>query len=241
MLQIRMKKGIMMISCLFFVFNNCGGESCQDYFTFKSVRTVSKENIKELTERASKHEEILNEKIESADNLGIIYQQLGEKYLDRRVWNLAIESLEKAVGYGQDTSIVHYSLAIAYANRGQEVASDEDIRKAENHYKRALEITPNYYDASYGLGILLFYAKGDKEEGLKIIEGLIIKNRDYYRARFVLGRFYYELGRLNKSLSIYESLYSDLNTLTDSPQTKEYRKSCQENIERIILELSRKG
>ena len=234
-----MKALMITVISISLCISGCGDDSwISDLFTLKSVKTVRDENIEQLKKKASKYEKQLNEKLRSADSLSIVHQKLGEKYLDGKAWTSAIESFKKSIGYGRDTSFVHYSLAIAYANRGKGLASKADTEKAEHHYKRALEISPNNYDASYGLGILLFYSKQEREEGVRIMESLAQRKKVFYRARFALGRFYYELKKINKSLSIYENIHSDLERQTDSSEVKKYKKECRKNIERLMLELS---
>lgn len=229
---------IILISVL--ISTACKEGSWQDLFTFKSIRSAKGDDIEELEDRVKKYEKVLDKRIESSHELGMIYQKLGVKYLDRKAWSSAIDSFEKAIGYGRDNPIVHNSLAVAYANRGKEIVNNEDIKKAEYHYKRTLEIRPDYHDARYGLGILLFYIKGDRGEGLKVMEGLVSRDKKYYLARFALGRFYYELEKLERSLSVYEALYSDLQGLKGSSQIEEYKKGCKINIERLMRELARK-
>jgi tetratricopeptide (TPR) repeat protein len=241
------KKGLkkykaMVYSFIFLLFFlwACDSDSCRDIFTLGPVKAVKSESVEELEERAKKYESQMNKKIESADSLGIVYQKLGDKYLERMTWTSAIESYEKAIGYGRSSPIVHYSLAVAYANRGRDNLSKGDINKAEYHYKKAIELSPDFYDAIYGLGILYAYAKDDKEKGLEIISNLVARNREYYIARFALARMYYESGDPSKALSVYEDLYSDLQKQKKSPQIEEYLEKCKANIERLMIELSGK-
>ena len=221
-------------------FLGCKDFSCQDIFTLGSVRRVRDDNIERLKKKAEEYDKVAWEKIESAEKAGDLYQKLGEKYLQRKLWDLSITSLEKALGYGRETPIVHYSLAVAYANRGKEMKDNANIDKAEHHYRRALEINPDYDQAAHGLGIILFYVKHDRDGGLKVMKRVVRRNRNYYNARFTLARFYYELKKPEKSLAIYEELHSDLRGLPDSSAVKTFRENCERNIERLMMELSTK-
>lgn len=213
-------------------------ERVKDFFTLGSVKAVKSESLEELEKRAMEYETNTNKETGAGDKLAIIYQKIGDKYLERKTWTSAINAYEKAIGYGRDSSIVHYSIAVAYANRGKELQDKSDINKAEYQYKRAIEISPDNYDARYGLGILYAYLKNDKAKGLKIFKVLIALNDKYYSARFAVGRIYYELGEKKISLSIYEDLYSDLQKQKKSPQMEEYLKNCKINIERLMTELA---
>lgn len=176
---------------------------------------------------------------EHSSRLSDIYFKLGEKYLEKRLWDLAIASFEKSISYGKNTAFNHYSLAIAMANRGRDLKSDRDIEAAEYQYRRALEINGDFPDAIYGLSILLFYEKKEKEEGLNLMEKLVAGSPTYYRAHFALGRFYYETNQLKKALTVYENLYSELEKKSsDSSTIREYREKCKENIQLLMQELS---
>ncbi len=218
----------------------CDVSSWQDIFTFKSIRSAKGNGIEDLEGEAEEYEKLIDQRVDATNKLGVIYKKLGEKYLGRKAWNSAIDSFEKAIGYGNNSSIVHYYIGMAYANRAKDISAKEDIRKAEFHYRRALKKNSKNNDASYGLGILLFYVKGNRREGFEVMKNLALKSRNYYQARFALGRFHYELGNPEKSLSIYEELHADLQGLADSARNKEYRKRCKENIERLMMELARK-
>lgn len=239
MRQMVKKLAIILFVVPILPLSGCGDFSCKDLFTPKSVRVVRGDDIERLKKKAEEYDKRVDDRIESAEKAGTIYQKLGEKYLERQLWDLSIESLEKAIGYGRNTPVVHYSIGVAYANKAQELNSSSFASKAEFHYKRALEIQPDYQQASYGLGILYFYIIKDRKRGLEEMETVVRKDRNYYLARFALARFHYELNNPAKSLSLYEDLYADLQGLPDSSEIKAYRESCKQNIERLMSELSR--
>ena len=114
----------------------------------------------------------------------------------------------------------------------------DDIDKAVYHYEKALQMEPNYIEAKYGLAILLFYRKNERSKAIQIMDEIAKQNPKFYRARFALGRFYYENKDPGKSLSIYQDLYTDLDKM-DSPLATEYRQACKENIQRITSEMAR--
>lgn len=218
----------------------CGDMSCKDVFTLKSVRNVQDRGISRLKKKATEYDSLVQKKVESADKAAHVYQQLGEKYLERKTWDLSIESFEKAIGYGRNSPNIHYSLALAYANRGKELNRKSDFSKAEHHYRRTLEIKPEHFSAEHGLGILQFYFMDKRSEGLKTVNDLVRREQKFYRARFTLARFYYEMKNPQKALSIYENLYADIKGLPDSTDVREYKQNCKKNIERIMLEISGK-
>jgi tetratricopeptide (TPR) repeat protein len=167
------------------------------------------------------------------------YNLIGTFYLERRLWDMTIDAFTNSMKYGNKSSNAFYSLGLAYANRGIEKNSSEDINKAEYNYRKAVAIDPNLLDAKYALSILLFYHRQDgKEEAQTLINEIISKNRAHYHARFAHARFNYELGNKEKALTIYQELAADLEKLPPSGISNEYKTECRNNITRIMSELS---
>ncbi|HNW30711.1 MAG TPA: hypothetical protein PKN50_19700, partial [Spirochaetota bacterium] len=167
------------------------------------------------------------------------YSSLGTIYVEKRLWDPAIESYLKGMKYGKDTAGFYYSIGLAYGNRGTERDSREDIDKAEHYYKKAIAMQENYADAQNALAILLFFQKNEKNEALSLIEEVVGRNRKNYMARFTQARFYYEMDQLPRALSIYEDLNADLEKLPPSGVIDEYKKNCRDNIQRIMMEVNR--
>ena len=219
---------------------SCGDMSCQEMFSLKSPQLAKGQSAEELIKEISRLEPKVKEKSESPNKLGRLYERLGEKYMETKTWNLAIDSFDKAIGYGRNNPLVYYSLGVCFANKANQTKNREEIDKAEAHYRKALELDPRYDNAAYGLGIMLFYLKDDKESALETMRNLSLRNKNFYRARFAMGRFQYEMGRPEKSLAIYESLFSDPEKEGSSPTINEYKRLCRENIDRLMMELSPK-
>jgi tetratricopeptide (TPR) repeat protein len=228
--------GILFISAISLGIYKYGVENL---FTPGAVKRVREKTIERLIKDTKEAEGRYKNQLEKADKVGKSYEKLGRKYLQNKNWTPGIEALNRAVEYGSSGARVHYLLGAAYANRGKELGSKDDINKAEVHYKRAIELNDKMNSARYGLGILAFYLKKETDKGIMIMKSIIRRDREYYSARFALGRFYYETGKKNRSLAVYEDLYSDLQKKKDSPLMKEYRKKTKKNISRIMMELSK--
>lgn len=218
----------------------CKGEFWEDIFQFRFTKAEREGSIEKLKKKAEEYEKDAREKGTTPGNLAGLYRRMGDRYLEMRSWNLAIDAFQKSIGYGGDSPLVQYALGVAYANRATEAVRDEDAKKAEAHYRRALEMQPDFEDAGYGLAMVLFYLKDEKKDGLDTMKKITAMNRKNYRARFAVGRFYYEMNEPSRALASYEELYSDLQKLPDSALVKEYRKNCRDNIDRLMLELAGK-
>ena len=213
----------------------------KNLFTPTVVKKVKGTKIEKLKKEAVLAEKEFMENIASstkAERAGYSYEKLGESYLKNKDWTPAVESLEKAIEYGRSGARVHYSLGVAYANRARDLDDKEDIKKAESHYKRAVEKNPAMIDASYGLAILTYYLKKDREAAIGMAKSIVAADPTYYNGRFALARMYYENGDPAASLSVYEDLYDALSKEEDSPTIREYRENCRDNITRLMAELS---
>lgn len=229
---------LLIVSILIAIVIIFDGEIVKKIVMLKPVRVVTQGEINRMEEELSKLTKKDTKSPETINKIGVLYQNLGAKYNEKGAWDPAIDALQKALGHGRNVPVVHYQLAIAYANRGTQLENNDDIDKAVFHYEKALQLEPNYIEAKYGLAILLFYRKNERSKAIQIMNEITKQNPKFYRARFALARFYYENKELDKSLSIYQDLYTDLDKM-DSPLATEYRQACKENIQRITSEMAR--
>lgn len=235
MMKIMIYTGLMLLIAL----TACKEKSFREAVSFKSLRSFQTGDIEELKKKALEYEGDAGSKPKYVNELGNIYYKLGLLYLEKKNWDEAVASFKKATGYGKDSPSTYYNLAVAYGNRGRELGTKEDLNSAEKNYRLAIEKNAAFSDARYGLGILLFYEKDQKEDGLRIMEQLVSRNSDYIRGYFALGRFYYELNKPEKALAVYEALHGVLEKKSDrSEEIKLYKQQCRDNIERLMRELS---
>ena len=205
----------------------------------RDLRGIDDKFIKDVRDKIA-----MLEKDEVKDATTIIrlaeqYNLLGTIYLDKKLWDPAIDSLNNSLKYGNSTASLYYSLGLAYANRGVERDSTDDINKAEACYRNSIKKKPGFHDSMYALAVLLFYHRDKKEEAMNLINEITAKNPAFYEARFTQGRFYYETGNKEKALAIYQSLGSDLEKLPPSEIVNRYKSNCSNNITTLMSELSR--
>lgn len=206
----------------------------------REYRINSDKTIEDLKDKIAAMEKEKIKDTRTMASLANNYSRLGTIYIEKRLWDPAIENYLKSMKYGKDTPGVYYSIGLAYGNRGSERNSSEDIDKAEFYYKKAIAMQDNYYDAQNALAILLFYHKDQKDKALAMIEEVVGRNKKNYMARFTLGRFLYEMDKLPRALSVYEDLNADLEKLPPSGIIDEYKKNCKDNIQRIMMEVGGK-
>jgi tetratricopeptide (TPR) repeat protein len=221
------------------VLQGCKERSFVEPAKYQSLRSMQTNDIEKINKKIVEYESDPSSKTRYITELNRLYFQLGQLYTGAGNWNQAIEAFENAVKYGKDDAQTQYVLGVAYANRGKEQKKAEDLGAAERHYRNAIGKKGMYPDAEYGLAVLLFYEKDAREQAVVILENLLARAPSYYRGFFALGRFYYEMNKPKKALTVYEDLYARLEKVkSDSPVMKDYRTQCRENIERIMREES---
>lgn len=204
----------------------------------RDYKSMEDRNIQNIKDKIAGLEKEQLKDVATTNRLAEQYALLGRTFLDKKLWDQSIECFLNAEKYGGNGAAVMYALGLGYANRGYERNSDADFAKAEEYYRKSLEKNPGYDDAMYGLGVLMYYHRNNKDEGLRLVTELSMKNSAYYAARFAVARFNYENGDLQKALQVYQQLQQDLDRLPDSGAINEYRRLCSENIARVTADLS---
>lgn len=204
----------------------------------RDYKSMEDRNIQNIKDKIAGLEKEQLKDVATTNRLAEQYALLGRTFLDKKLWDQSIECFLNAEKYGGNGAAVMYALGLGYANRGYERSSDADFAKAEEYYRKSLEKNPGYDDAMYGLGVLMYYHRNNKDEGLRLVTELSMKNSAYYAARFAVARFNYENGDLQKALQVYQQLQQDLDRLPDSGAINEYRRLCSENIARVTADLS---
>lgn len=224
---------ILSLMVLNSIFNIVHCNMTRDY---KGINEKFYQDVKEKIQKLEKEE---FKDAAAISRLAQQYNLLAIYYLDRRLWDMAIDTFNASMKYGNANDNTFYSLGLAHANRGVERNSQDDINKAEYYYRKAIELNGSFLDAKYALSILLFYHRSDgKVEAERLVNEIILKNRAHYPARFAGGRFNYEMGNKQKALTIYQELEADLDKLPPSGINNEYKLECKNNIAQLMAELS---
>lgn len=204
----------------------------------KDLQTQSDMQIHDVSAKIDSLEKEHVKDVTTVNRLRQQYLLLGTIYLEKKMWDMAIDALQKAMKYGESGAAVFYQMGLAYANKGYDFNNEEDFKTAESYYRKSIEKEPNYNDPAYGLAILLFYHLNGQQEAMNLLSDITERNPAFYPARFALARFSYELGNRENSLRIYENLYDDLSKLPKSGVINEYKNQCKQNISQITSELS---
>jgi tetratricopeptide (TPR) repeat protein len=85
-----------------------------------------------------------------------------------------------------------------YFEQAVNAFGDDKLDEAIEHYRKALEIDPNYQDALHGVGMALFNS-GRVDEAIATSKKLIELDKDDILAHTSLSMFYQSQGRIEEA------------------------------------------
>jgi len=155
------------------------------------------------------------------------------RYYDNAMYGKAYESFNRAIELDPGNSILYYNAGVCAGwiakSKGEPVPGSEGekwFRQSEWCYKRALELYPYYVDALYGYSVLLVIELNRPEEGIKLLDKILTKEKKNIKALFLLARAYYQAGDYEKSLDTYDRILD----ITMSAEVKEKVRDLKEQV-----------
>jgi GWxTD domain-containing protein len=128
-----------------------------------------------------------------------LYTRLGYLHLQLKDWNAATDAFKQSIELDDASAEAYNGLGLAHHGKGKSpFLPFEALRKlfkvdnysiAERHYKRALEIDPNYIDPLYNMGVN-YIAKGgtgNYENAVDALRHVLEHDFEYKDADYMLG------------------------------------------------------
>ena len=160
---------------------------------------------------------------QTLNNLGVIFQGLGENQKAKECYEKVIEI---------DPNYVN-----ALSNLGVIFQGLRENQKAKNCFEKAIKVNPNYADAHNNLGVL-FKELGEREKAKECYEKAIVINPNYADAHYNLGVIFQNLGEhqkakecFRKAIEInpnYVSALSNLGNIFKELKENQKAKECYE-------------
>ena len=123
------------------------------------------------------------------NNLGVIFQKLGEN-------QKAKECYEKAIAINPNYADAHHNLGNLFKKL-------IDFKKAKDCFEKTIAINPNHFSAHYHLGNV-FKELGENEKAKECYQKVITINPNYSSAHNNLGFIFQKLGENQKAKECYE-------------------------------------
>lgn len=118
------------------------------------------------------------------EDYGPARNSLGNAYLEKRQWDKAIEQYKIAV-----SNLLYATPQFPYSNLGFSYYHKQEYRLSETYFKEALEITPEFDRALYGLA-RTYIATGRFPDAIKHLEFAVLKHPENASLHFELAEAY---------------------------------------------------
>jgi cytochrome c-type biogenesis protein CcmH/NrfG len=189
----------------------------------------------ELERARGRLRRVIETKTRAVELLEEIDRYLGARYLEMGSYHLAEEALLEAERLKpaspfvkKDLGECYYYLAVSAMEPSE---SERLLSVSRGYFEKSIELEPDYLEARYGLGLVLFFGFDDVDGAIEQMKQVVSEQPDDVDARFALGRFHYEKGDLGKAMSEYLEITRIL------PKNSPRREKAEENIVQINREL----
>ena len=198
----------------------------------------NEKEIKRLKAGIDKYKKIVDKKVKASEQLGIYYKMLAVRYLNSKMYTLALKNLKMALKYYPENPILFYLTAVCYARSAKAILDDEAKRKsmlnlAVKYYKRAISLNAKYRDALFGLAVLYVFELNKPQLAVPLLEKLLSTQKSDTEAMFLLARVYYQLGDDKKAVKVYDRIIK-------VTKSKRQREEALKNKEIIEVEMNGK-
>ncbi|MBN1914166.1 MAG: tetratricopeptide repeat protein [Candidatus Omnitrophica bacterium] len=142
------------------------------------------------------------------------YKSLANLYASSSRYPQAIEVLESARERGaRDPEIIdaldgiNFEYAIWCLNEANDAVLKQEMKRAEDLFKLAIELRPDFYLSYYALGYF-YYGLKDYSAAEKTLKTVIHKDPYFLGAYKLLGSIFFESGRFEEAIYLYKQALS---------------------------------
>lgn len=143
--------------------------------------------------------QLMTKAIAMAPNDPLYHQGLGDIYMKRKVWGLAITEYNKALSLDPDSpdaALTHYRL-------GKLHFESQQFQQAVEEFKKATALDPNIADAWYQQGYIYYLAK-QPAVAVASLEKSVALQPDHFESNYYLAKSLNETQRLRAAVPYYE-------------------------------------
>lgn len=192
---------------------------------------VSQERINELKQSIERFRETVNRKVEAAGQLGEYHKMLANAYIEREMYQLALQQLQEAIQIQPENPRLFYLAGISAARTAKALVGSEEeqqgmFSQAEAYYRRALELQSDFTDARYGLGVLYAFEMNRPSDAIPLLERVVEQRQRDARAISVLARAYAAAGQIERAAETYGRAAE----VADDPQVRQQARSNQQQL-----------
>lgn len=197
------------------------------------------ETIEGLREAIDVYESKIEDQVRNAAQAGIYWKILAQRYMDRGMYDEALDALKRAVSYFPEDSTLYYMTGLSasvmakssldFSRTGAaKVERDRLFALAVDAHSRAVQLDPKNVRALYALGVLYVFELDRPVDAVPVMERYLALQSKDADAMFILARAYYVLGRRDDAVALYDRI---LAATKDAA-----RKSEAENNKKTVLD-----
>jgi tetratricopeptide (TPR) repeat protein len=176
-----------------------------------SPRGGPPQGIDDLRKAIGLYQQKIEEHVQDAARTGNYWKILGSRLIDRGLYGEAMEALEEAVRYYPEDETIHYLLG--YSARilaRSEYFAERDaalhFKRAEQAFRRAIDIYGRYSKALFGISELYVFDLDRASEAVPCLELYLDINKSDTDAMFVLARAYYVTENYEGAVALYDKI-----------------------------------
>ena len=167
-------------------------------------------DTEELEAVIEEYGRVVSEKIEAGIRQAQYLKLLAHEYLRNQMYGLSLSALQDAIDLEPENQILQElagaSAAYMAKAQGDEQAREHYFSMAESYYLRAIELTPDYREANYGLAVLYVFELDEPLEALPYIEHVLEITPDDVDALFVLANANVAIGDFDAAIEAYDRI-----------------------------------
>lgn len=168
----------------------------------------SQERIEELKSEIEKYRSVVEEKVEASGKLGVYHKMLAVAYMDRKMYGLALDHLERAIEIQAENPILFYYAGVSAARQAkaqvEEGRKNELLTDAEQYYLRSIDLDPRYSEANYALAVLYLFELDRPVAAREYLQRVIEDEPRNDRAYMMLARSYAATGETQRAAELYD-------------------------------------
>jgi tetratricopeptide (TPR) repeat protein len=196
-----------------------------------SGEELDEKRVEELEAHVREYGKKVQELVEQTGKLGIYYKMLALEYLDNEMYGPAAENFLKSLKiYPNNPSVQYYTgLAMAQlSGAGGSSAERRDLlEEAAFHYRRAVELKPDYFNALYALSVLLIFELERPFEAEEFVLRALDEKSGDEKSLFLLARIRVLQNRFDEAIEIYDQII-------ENSSSSEVRSQAKANREQLI-------
>lgn len=172
--------------------------------------SVPSERIQELRSEIRRYRDQVEEVTTAMSRVASFQKMLANELMQQNMWEPALEALQQAMELQTGNPVLYYLAAVAsgYSARAHIIDGrrEEYLQQAEQLYRAAIEINPQYREALYGLAVLLAFELDRPGEALEYARRVAtIETRDP-AIRFLLANVLVRNEQYQAAAEIYDEL-----------------------------------